>query len=240
MAGISREANTITRSRLGLRHKLIVWVDALIDGPTHNGGVLPGGAIEPGIARIASRMKAQLESLAASWRHQQYSTPVAIEQTTIEMDTAKADLNARESVLEAYLAEYKRTHRGLEPPAPRTRSRQVGLSILAGLFTLFEVPLTGAAFERLLATDWERLIATVGAAAIIICLSHQIGIWFAKPAKTIGQRLFGWLLVMTLAVILATLSIVRIDAIKQRLRELPKSTPEVRIALPEEGRSLHV
>jgi hypothetical protein len=219
---------------------IVVWAQGMIDGPTHNGGVLRPGAIEPGIARIAARGNSELEHLAASWRNQQFSIPAAIEQSRIELETAKTDLGACKKVLKAHRAEYMRRHHGLEPAAPGTRSTSVGFWILAGLFAFFEMPLTAAAFERLLATDAERAVATVGAAAIIIGLSHTIGFWFAKPAPSLGQRLVGWLLVFTLGVILATLSAVRVDAIKRNVTEPPKSTPEVRLEVPEKGRSFHV
>ncbi len=215
--------------------KLVVLFQGMLDGPAHSGGVLPTGTIEPGIARIAARGKGRIESLAANWGHYQFSIPGEIEQARIELETAQSDLVRCEEVLEAHRAEYRRTHRGLDPPATGTSARSIGFWCVAAFLTVCEVPFTSSAFALFPISDWERLLVTVGASGVIIALSHEIGVLFARPAKTLGQRLVGWLLVMVLAVILAGMSAVRTEAIKERMKEPVKSAPEVRLQLP--GRS---
>jgi hypothetical protein len=219
--------------------KLVVLAQGMIDGPAHTGGILPPGTTDPGISRIASRGRTRIESLAANWGHYQFSIPAEIEKARIELETAKSDLVGCEEVLAAHRAEYRRTHRGLDPPATGFRSERVGFWGLAAVFTVCEMPLASAAFAVLPISDWERLVATLGASAVTIALSHEIGVSFARPAKTIGQRLVGWVLVIVLAVILAGMSAVRTEAIKGRMKAPLKSTPEVWLQLPEKGEVLH-
>jgi hypothetical protein len=227
------------RSSFGPHYKLIVWTQGLIHGPKHPGGVLPLGTLEPPIAQIRSWTVGRLEHLAARWNDYRHSIPAAMRQAEIELDIARTDLQRREETLAAHIAEYKRTHNGLAPPAAGKQSLRIGFCIAAGFFVLGEMPFTGAAFERLLPTDWERLIATIGASAVMIGLAHQIGIWFARPAKTIAQRLVGLVLIMTLAGVLTGLSLVRTEAVKKRLEEPVKSTPEVHLRLRKGGLTHH-
>jgi len=234
-----RETKANPRSGFGPHYKLIVWTQGLIHGPKHQGGVLPLGTLEPPIAQIRSWTVGRLEYLAARWNNYRHSIPAAMRQAEIELEIARTDLQRREETLSAHITEYKRTHNGMEPAAPGRQSPSIGFWILAGFFVLGEMPFTGAAFERLLPTDWERLIATIGASAIMIGLAHQIGIWFARPAKTIAQRLFGLVLIMTLAGVLAGLSLVRTEAVKKRLEEPVKSIPEVHLRFQKGGLSRH-
>jgi hypothetical protein len=227
-------------SNLVVLRKLTVWAHGVTDGPTHAGGVLPPGAIEPGLARIHSRGKSRIESYALSWGHCQFTIPAALEQARIELESAQSDLDHREGVLQAHVAEYRRTHRGMVPAATGTRARNIGFWILGAFFTGCEMPLTSAAFAALPISDWERLVATLGAAAVTIALSHQIGVSFARPAKTIGQRIFGWVLVVVLGVILAAMSAVRMQAIREHSNQPGISTPEVRLQFPQKGGALHV
>src|SRR5579872_661662 len=106
--------------RIGDLGKLLVWFQAMTAAPMHTGGGLSPGKTDPGLARIASRRNAELESLAANRGDYLHSIPAAINQARIDLETAQCDLDRCEAVLEAYRDEYKKTHRGLDPASTVT------------------------------------------------------------------------------------------------------------------------
>ncbi len=226
--------------RFGLRHKMLVWWKGRVRGPKYRGETLPLGTLESPVAQIHHWTERRLQRIVAIWGYDQHSIPVAMEQVAIALNNTGGELSRREKNLSAHLDRYKKEHDGLEPAGSGRRIAQLcAFWTLGVLFAVGEWPLMSAALERLPLPDWQRFIATAGASGVTIYLAHQIGVWFAKPAKTIGQTLFGWFLVAILATILTAAAIVRRDAVKEHLKS-PVTTPEVRSIQPKGERSFHV
>jgi hypothetical protein len=121
----------------------------------------------------------------------------------------------------------------MDPLSGKAGTRKLGFWLIAACCVIGEIPFTSAAFERMLPTDWERIVATLGASVVTIFLSHAIGDWFARPAKTLGQRVFGWGMVATLVLVLSALSLARTETVRRHLQQPAKSAPEVRLQMHE-------
>jgi hypothetical protein len=225
----------------GLVSKLITWLHARADGPKHRKGSLPLGTLEPEIARIFHEVEKRNQRLASLATHFLHRIAHAIGQALAALARPLDELPTRKRVLDEAIERYKSDHDGMEPPehgAPFTQLASFwGFGIL---FTLGELPLMSAALERLPLPDWQRFMAAAGASAVVIYMAHEIGVWFAKPGKTLSQVCFGWVLVLVLSCILTFAAIVRRDSIREHEKSPVSPAPQVFIRQPKGGHAFHV
>ena len=228
---LSRQS--IRPQRLGMRHRFIIWLQARADGPTHKKASSPLGTLEPGIARIEHWVKIRNQRLAAISSHYPHRIRAAMKQAKLALARPEAELAKRERVLDEVTERYKADHDGMEPPEHSAPFTQITSFVVLGIiFAIGEIPLMSAALERLPLPDWTRFVAALCASAVVIYMSHEIGIWFAKPAKTLGQTIFGWILVAVLCGILTFAAMVRRDAIREHKESPSGKTPEVHLHQP--------
>jgi hypothetical protein len=232
---------SIKPKKLGIRHKLAVWLKARADGPRHKRGPLPLGTLEPAIVQIQQWVYKRNQRLAALCSHYRHSIPAAMNQAAVALSRPKAELAKRQRALDDVTERYKADHDAMEPPEHSAPFTQITSFVVLGIiFAIGEVPLMSAALERLPLPDWTRFVAALCASAVVIYMSHEIGIWFAKPAKTLAQTVFGWILVAVLCTILTFAAMVRRDAIRDRQQSPSRTAPEVHFLQPSETQERHV
>jgi hypothetical protein len=221
---------SIKPQKLGTWHKLSTYFHARADGPRHKKAPSPLGTLEPGIARIEHWVKIRNQRLAAISSHYPHRIRAAMKQAKLALVRPEAELATRQRGLDEVTERYKADHDGMEPPEHSAPFTQITSFVVLGIiFALGEVPLMSAALERLPLPDWTRFVAALCASAVVIYMSHEIGIWFAKPAKTLGQTIFGWILVAVLCGILTFAAMVRRDAIREHQQSPSGKTPQVHL-----------
>lgn len=234
----SLSRGSIKARKLGMLNTLIIWFQARADASQHKRGSLPLGMLEPGIARVCHWVETRNQRLAAISLHYWHTIPVAIFQAEAALARPEAELAKRQRALEEVIGRYKADHDGMEPPEHSAPfGARASFWVVGGLFTIGEWPLMSAALERLPGPDWQRFILAAGASGVTIYLSHEIGVWLAKPHKTLAQTMVSWLLVAVLFAILTSAAIVRRGSM-QNHKNSP--TPQVYIRDLKGERNLYV
>jgi hypothetical protein len=219
----------------------MAYIAARGDAPKHRRGNLPPESLEPGVDRIQQWVERRNQLIAAMVTHYRHSSPSKIIQAETELVRPQRELKKQQAGLDLATERYRTDHDGLEPPEHGVQFSQLASFWLFGIiFSIGELPIMSAALERLPLPDWMRFIAAIGASAVVIYLSHEIGIWFAKPYKTLLQSVAGWLMLAALFAILTFAALVRRDSLLNNQKSPANSAPEVYIHQMHGGKESNV
>jgi hypothetical protein len=219
---------SIPRKGIGAFQSIIIWFQARTDASKHKRDSLPVGTLEPGIARVQQWVEKRNQSLAAISVQYRHRIPAAVHQAEIALSRQETELAKRQRALDDEIECYKVDHDGKEPPEHSAPfSARASFWVVGSLFTIGEWPLMSSALERMPVPDWQRFILAAGASAVTIFLSHETGVWLAKPHKTLFQTFVSWLLVVVLFAILTSAAIVRRDAMQNHKTSPANAAPQV-------------
>jgi hypothetical protein len=237
----SLSRHPVKPSKIGILHRVGIWFQACTDASKHKKGSLPIGTLEPGIARIQQVVEKRNRILAAISVEYRHRIPSALNQAEITLKRQEIELAKRQRVLDDEVENYKAGHDGKEPPEHSAPiAAQASTWVVAGLFTIGELPLMSSALERLPVPDWQRFILAAGASALTIYLAHESGIWLGKPHKSLYQIFVSWLLVTVLLAILTFAAFVRRDAMQNHKNSPANTAPQVFIRELEGKGTIHV
>lgn len=195
-------------------HRFAVWLKAR-QRATRDLGTLAIEKLDAVIGQLLHRTRAMLQQHVSLWEQRRHAYAAAMIEAEDLARSADDETKKAKAALQAHEQQYRDLHDNSEPPpGVKTVAAKIGFGIVALGIAVMEFPLTSAALQNWFPTDAERLLASVALCAAPIGLAKYIGSFFAKRTKTIRQELLAWFLVLVLLAILALVSAVRAQHLK--------------------------